>query len=121
MLEKDDEEHAIPVEWHTTFAQIVDAFLDGDFQLRHHRIAGVDPIDPSTAEWIADCIGAYGDALAPLNPQTWDGSVYRWLDGYWELLVDLTTEGEPVSDLTLHAKLYDEHQPRLEIQWVIVP
>ncbi|WP_425454941.1 DUF7668 domain-containing protein [Hephaestia caeni] len=48
-------------------------------------------------------------------------SVYRWLDGYWLFLVDLTTKDEEVSDLTLHAKLADASDARLEVQSVHVP
>ena len=62
----------------------------------------------------------YGDALAPLDDATWIRSIYQWEQGYWEFLVDLTTENQPVSDLTLHAKLW-EADFRLEIWSVHVP
>ena len=107
MLMKDDAEHPVPEPLRTTFRQIADAFVAGDFQLREHPITGVRPIDPDTAEWIADSVAAYGDTLAPLNEETWKRSIYRWMEGYWEMLVDLTTTSEPVSDLALHAKLYE--------------
>ena len=121
MFEKDDAEHLVPEQWRSTFRQIVHAFVAGDFQLREHAIDGVAPIDPATAESIAENLSAYGDALALLNDETWDRSVYRWMDGYWLVLVDLTTAGESVSDLTLHAKILDQPSPRLEIQSVHVP
>jgi len=63
---------------------------------------------------------AYGEPLAPLNDATWERSVYRWMDGYWQVLVDITTEGEPVSDFTLHAKLFEAGGPRAEIASVHV-
>ena len=107
MLPKDDAEHPVPEPLRSTFRQIADAFVAGDFQLRDHPIAGVRPIDPATAKWIADNISAYGEMLAPLNEETWDRSIYRWMEGYWQMLVELTTRSEPVSDLTLHAKLYE--------------
>ena len=120
MLKKDDAEHPVPEPWRSTFRQIASAFAAGDFHLRDRVIDGVAPIDEATAEYIADNVAAYGDALAPLNDATWDHSVYRWMEGYWQMLVDLTTEGEPVSDLTLHAKLY-EASGRLEVDSVHVP
>jgi len=43
------------------------------------------------------------------------------MNGYWQLLVDLTTQREQVSDLTLHAKLHDTEPPTLEIESVHVP
>jgi hypothetical protein len=121
MLMKDDGEHPVPEQWRSTFGQVVDAFVAGDFQLSGHPIAGVVPIDPDKAQSIADNILAYGDPLAPLNEETWDRSAYRWMDGYWQVLVDLTTAGEPVSDLALHAKIYEAGESRFEITSVHVP
>ncbi|WP_156457689.1 hypothetical protein [Altererythrobacter sp. Root672] len=122
MLHKDDAEHPVPEPLRSTFRQIADAFVAGDFQLRDHSISGVRPLDPDTAEWIADSISTYGDAIAPLNEETWNRSVYRWMDGYWQALVDLTTISEPVSDLTLHAKLYEiDHDLVVTVDAVYVP
>jgi len=122
MLQKDDAEHPVPEPFRSTFRQIADAFVVGDFQLRDHPIEGVRPIDPATAKWIADNIAAYGDALAPLNEETWDQSIYLWMEGYWQMLVDLTTRSEPVSDLTLHAKLYETGDYfALDVEAVYVP
>jgi hypothetical protein len=121
MLMKDDSEHPVPEPLRTTIRQIANAFVAGDFQLREHPIAGVRPVDPDTAEWMADNIAAYGDTLATLNEETWTRSVYRWMEGYWDMLVDLTTSSEPVSDLTLHAKLFEAGKDfELEIYGVYV-
>jgi len=59
------------------------------------------------------------DSLAPLSEQTWERSVYRWMDRYWQVAVDLTTTVEPVSDLTLHAKLHEGGE--VEVYGVYVP
>lgn len=100
MLLRDDAEHSLPEALRSTFRLIADAFVVGDFQLRDHRIDGVKRIDPETAIRIAGNIKAYGDTLAPLNEQTWSQSRCRGMEGYWQ-----TTHSEPVSDLTLHAKV----------------
>ena len=121
MLEKDEAEHAIPEQWRPTFRRIVDAFAAGDFQLREHRLADVAPVDAATAEHIAGNVAAYGEALAPLDDATWESSVYCWQDGYWEMLVDLTTVSSRVSDLTLHARIRAGDGARLEIGSVHVP
>lgn len=120
-MRKDDAEHYIPEAWRTTLREIADALVDGDYELRHHPVEGVAPVSSATAELIAANVSAYGDALAPLNDATWERSVYRWMDGYWQLLVDLTTVTEPVSDLTLHMRLRDGDGYRLEIDSVHVP
>jgi len=122
MLHKDNAEHSIPEPLRSTFRQIADAFVAGDFQLRNQPISGVRPVETDTAEWIAGNILAYGETLAPLNDETWDRSIYRWMDGYWEMLVDLTTTSEPVSDLTIHAKLYETgDDAALVVEGVYVP
>jgi len=121
MLARDDDEHPVPPELHDTFHKIADAFAAGDYLLRNHSVGGVRRIDPSIAEWIATSVSTYGDSLAPLHSSTWDHAVYRWMNGYWQLLVDLTTQREQVSDLTLHAKLHDTEPPTLEIESVHVP
>lgn len=82
---------------------------------------GVQPVDQETADLIAANVIAYGDRLAPLDEATWDHSIYRWMGGYWQALVDLSTVSEPVSDLTLHAKVYDADCSRLKIDSVHVP
>ena len=122
MLQKDDAEYPVPASLRSTFLQIVDAFAAGDFQLRDHPVAGVRSVDADTAKWISDNVSAYGETLTPLDEQVWERSVYRWMDGYWDLVVDLTTTSEPVSDLALFAKLYEggDDAP-LEIYGVYVP
>jgi hypothetical protein len=121
MLVKDDAEHQIPEPWRAMFRQIVNAFVAGDFQLREHEIDGILAVDAETAKLISDNIAAYGEALAPLDEAVWDWSAYRWMGGYWQMLVDLTTIEEPVSDLALHAKAHVADGPRLEISSVHVP
>lgn len=118
---KDDGEHPIPEAWRASLRQIAGAFVVGDFELRKHPVEGVAPIDPATAKHIAENVSAYGERLAPLDDTTWDRSVYRWMDGYWDMLVDLTTDVELVSDLTLHAKLHEADGGLLEITSVHVP
>ena len=121
MLQKDDLEHPVPEQWRATFTQNADAFAAGDFQLGQCPIKGVQRVDQATAELIAENVAAYGERLAPLDDATWQRSVYRWMDGYWQVLVDLSTHGEPVSDLTLHAKIFEGNDPRLEVYSAHVP
>ena len=51
----------------------------------------------------------------------WAQRVAVDLNGDWQVLVDLSTHGEPVSDLTLHAKIFEGNDPRLEVYSVHVP
>ena len=103
------------------FRTIADAFAAGDFQLRSACVDEVEPVDRPTAEGIAANVAAYGEPLANLNDATWEHSVCRWMGDYWQVLVDLTTEAEPVSDLTLHAKVYEADGHRVRIDSDHVP
>ena len=121
VLKKDDEEHPVPEFWRAKFRQIAAAFAAGDFRLLDHSVEGVAPVEPEIAEDISANVLAYGETLASLDDATWDRSIYRWMDGHWLMLVDLTTESEAVSDLALHATLSDSDASLLEIQSVHVP
>jgi hypothetical protein len=122
MLQKDDAEHLVPQHLRPTFRQIADALVAGDFQLRRHPVARVRPVSEQTANWVADNISAYPEPLAPLNDKTWDRSVYVWMDGHWQVVVDLTTKSEPVSDLALHANIYQAGDDfEVELYGVYVP
>ncbi|WP_298395531.1 hypothetical protein [Sphingobium sp.] len=114
-------EHAIPLEWRTAVQNMVTSFISGDFTLSHSSFDRIAPVDPIIAQSIAANISAYGCTLAPLNPAVWGRAVYRWMDGYWQFLIDLTTTAEPVSDLVIHARLRDDGLARLEVQSVHVP
>lgn len=120
MAEKDDAEHPIPPEWRATLGQVIAALVEGDFGLQR-GIEGVSPVDGDTAAWIAESIAAYGTPLAPPDPAVWETSRCRWMDGHWELLVDLTTATEPVSDLVLHAWRSDSAPPLFTIRSAHVP
>ena len=120
-LKQDDQEHPVPEPWRDVFRRIACAFAEGDYQLSRHRIEHVAPIDAATALWIADCVAAYGAALAPLDESTWERSCYRWMEDHWLVLVDLTTDQEMVSDLTLHAAVRTAPVPLIEVRSVHVP
>jgi hypothetical protein len=121
MLARDDDEHPVSPELHATFCKIAAAFAAGDYLLANQAIEGVKAVDASTAERIANSVSAYGDDLAPLHPSIWEHAVYRWMDGYWQILVDLTTKSADASDLTLHARIRDSEPLIVEIASVHVP
>ena len=121
MLAQDDEEHPVPEALRPRFRTLVLALVAGDFELSRHELAGISPVDPNTARFIAGQVAAYGDDLAPLRDEVWKRSAYRWIDGHWEFLIDLSTTQEAVSDLALHAKLFDDQDGRIEVWSVHVP
>lgn len=118
-LLKDEMEHPIPDGLRPLLKKIAEAFAAGDFQLA--SVGGVEPVDPASARLFEVNVHAYGEPLARLDDATWEWSVYRWMDGYWQVLVDLSTSSEPVSDLAVHARIYEADYPRLKIESVHVP
>jgi hypothetical protein len=101
LIEKnEDHEEPVPSAWRQTFAEMVDALREGNTQLR--GIAHVEPVDKATADIIARQIEDYGGTIAPLPEQTWNTSVCQWQLTYWEVLVDLFTVEDGLSDLVLH-------------------
>lgn len=121
MLAQDDEEHPVPEQLRPRFQGLVAAFVAGDYRLSKHALDGIAPIDEDTARFIAGQIAAYGAPLTPLDDAVWRRSIYLWMDGYWEFLIDLSTTQEPVSDLALHAKLFGDPNGRIEVTSVHVP
>ncbi|WP_339933673.1 hypothetical protein [uncultured Brevundimonas sp.] len=121
MLAQDDEEHPVPEELRPRFQALVAALVDGDFQLSNPVLEGITPIDKTAAQFVAGQVAAYGDTLIPLSDQVWQRSIYRWMDGYWEFLIDLSTTREPVSDLALHANLIGDESGRIDVWSVHVP
>ncbi|WP_298160692.1 hypothetical protein [Brevundimonas sp.] len=106
-LARNDEEHPIPPALRDTFRLVVEAFAAGDFTLRERPVKGVANVDPGTAKFIEQTLATCGDALMPLNEAVWERSCYRWMDGYWSMLVDLSTRRQIVSDMTLHADMQE--------------
>jgi len=64
----------------------------------------------------------YGCSLAPLSEEVWERSRYQWMDEYWEVVVDLCTKEEGVSDLALSCRVFPlENSFKYELGLVYVP
>lgn len=119
--EDDMNEHPVPVEWRATFCEIVMRFVNGDYRLAA-GITSVLPVTEATATQIADYIDEYGETLVPLSEATWNSSVAQWMGDRWDVLVDLCTESEGLSDLVLHAVVREvETGYSYEVHLVYVP
>lgn len=64
-------------------------------------------MDKKTHEFIQKSISSYGNELAPLDPQVWNYAICRWTGGHWDVLLDLSTASEPVSDLVLFLRVIE--------------
>jgi len=114
-------QHPVPEEWRDTFREITNRFVNQDYQLRN-GVRGVLPLTQETSSQIAEYIEDYGEILIPLLELTWKTSVVQWLGDRWEVLVDLCTEAEGISDLVLHSFVNEENgEYIIDIHMVYVP
>ncbi|MEM8763732.1 MAG: DUF2199 domain-containing protein, partial [Bacteroidota bacterium] len=121
-VEKNEEEELpIPHIWRPTFKAIVSAFVKKDYGLGS-GVKNVSPVSERTAKQIKEYVEDYGELLIELPEETWDTSVYICYGNFWNVLVDLYTEGEGLSDLVLNAEVRENNNEYLfEIKLVYVP
>ncbi|WP_431125476.1 DUF7668 domain-containing protein [Flagellimonas flava] len=121
-VEKNEEEELpIPHLWRPTFKEIVNAFVQKDYGLSA-GINNVKPVSENTAEQIKEYIEDYGEVLVELPDETWNTSVYICYGSYWNVLIDLYTEEEGLSDLVLNAEVREiNNDYQFEIRLVYVP
>lgn len=114
-------EHPIGDAWKSTFQAVVEAFRAGDYGLSC-GVPMVKPVSSGTARQIEAYIDVYGETLDALPAATWTTSVARWMEGYWDVLVDLWTVESGQSDLVLSVVVYEEGDAYLiEVAGVFVP
>lgn len=121
-VEKNEEEELpIPHVWRPTFKAIVSAFVRKDYRLGS-SVKNVSPVSENRAEQIKEYVEDYGELLIELPEETWDTSVYICYGNYWNVLIDLYTKGEGLSDLVLNAEVGESNNEYLfEIKLVYVP
>jgi hypothetical protein len=112
--------HPIASAWRPTLREVVNAFVQGDYTLAH-KIAFVAPVSRSSASQMRAYVAQYGESLVALPDKTWTTSVSQWMDGFWEILVDLwTAKGR--SDMVLHAQVFEaKGRFRIKLHAVYVP
>lgn len=117
----EDEELPIPHIWRPTFKAIVNAFVEKDYSLSS-EIKNVKPISEETAQQIKEYIEDYGEELIELPNDTWNSSVYISYGNYWNILIDLYTKDEGLSDLVLNTEIREDNNEYIfDIKLVYVP
>lgn len=121
-VEKNEEEELpIPHVWRPAFKAIVSAFVKQDYSLTS-EIENVNTVSKETAEQIKEYIEDYGEELIELPNETWDSSVYIYYESYWNVLIDLFTKEEGLSDLVLNAEVREHNNEYvIDIKLVYVP
>lgn len=66
-------------------------------------------------------IDSYNEVIVGVTEWSWSRSVYMWMDGYWEIIVDIAGESGP-SDLSIFLRAYENRgQYLFRIESVHVP
>jgi hypothetical protein len=114
-------QHPVASAWRETFQDIVRRFAAGDFELKR-RISQVEPVSAEVADQMRSYLQSYGETLAELPEDTWRSSGSQWMDGYWDVLIDLWTLESGESDFALSARVRENGDGILvEIRGLHVP
>jgi len=121
-VEKNEEEELpIPHIWRPIFTEIVNSFVENDYKITR-VIKNVNSVSDKTAEQIREYIEDYGEKLIELPEETWNTSVYIFYGNYWNVLIDLYTKEEGLSDLVLNTEVRENNNEyQFDIRLVYVP
>lgn len=106
MEENPDVEQAVPTEWRATLKTIADAFIE----CRKPAGPRIGDVDTQTLEICQKSFTDYPDSCGELSAESWKTSVYLWMDGYWQVLVDLSNSEGETSDLVLHVQVFPDDE-----------
>lgn len=108
----EDQELPVPSAWRTALKALVDAVV---LQTKLREIEGfvIMSIEDDLLQICRSNIEDYPDTLGPLSEETWKSSICVWNEGFWAVLVDLTTNDGEVSDLVFHAKVTERGEEYL--------
>lgn len=119
-----DEDHELPVPhaWRGPLREIVELIRDRKADAAITP-SGIEPITEEDMASFSTYIGRYGEGdLISLPQKTWETSVYRWMKGYWIVLVDLFLEGDIRSDMVLFVTILEHGQSyRFRVDSLHVP
>ena len=117
----EDEELPVPTEWRKPLAEMVECLASGKLS-KLPSLPAVTLRTEDVCRDIENYIRAYGRKLTNLPKESWRTSIYLWMNGYWEILVDLFTVEEGCSDLVLFVRVHPKEGSYIfQIESVHVP
>lgn len=127
-LQDEHAAHAIASSWRILLSTVVERLVAGDFQLST-PVPGVLAVAPDVAAHNQRYVTRYlqqldtPDArLVPLSDPVWQCSCAQWMGTHWDILLDLCTSHEGVSDLVLSGKMTMQHDiPEFQVGLIYVP
>lgn len=98
-------EYPIPDLWKDSIKRVVKEISNGNFELAKSG-KNVTMLSKDLASINSNNVRDYGCTLIPLLDQTWGSSRAQWMGAYWEIIIDLCTAEERISDLILSGRVY---------------
>jgi hypothetical protein len=116
-----DREHPVPESWRPTLRAIVDALVEGDYELSR-GVPNVAPVRTDTAKHMRDYVADYGESLIALPAEAWTTSVSSRTRTGWNVLVDLWTQESGRSDMVLDLRAFEvDDVVQFEVYIIYVP
>jgi hypothetical protein len=97
----------VPNDWRPVIVQVVDWIACGMVRCMDETVP-VEPVGELLRDSIRKNIDAYGESLSTLPLEAWRTSVAQWMDGYWDVVVDLWTVESGRSDLVLDLSVFEQ-------------
>ena len=120
--------HAIATSWRGLLMTVVERFVAGDFQLST-PVPGALPVAAEVAAHNQRYVASYlqqldtPDArLVPLSEQVWQRSCAQWMGTHWQVLLDLCTSSEGISDQVFSGNMTVQNDtPEFQVGLIYVP
>ena len=120
-LKDENTAHPIADSWRPMLKEVVRAFTKDDYEL-NCKIDGVGPVQSDIAELNRNYVKEYGEILIELPNSSWDSSCAQWMENHWDVLIDLYTKSEGLSDLVLTGKMAEINgKPKFTVGLIYVP
>jgi len=113
-----ERELPVPTAWREPLMRIADQIVLGNAP----KGLDIRPIESNVLEINLANVRDYPEKIGPIAGNTWNSSIYVWMDDYWQVLLDLTEEDGKTSDLVLHVQVYElSDNYEFEIGLIYVP
>lgn len=97
-----DASQPVPNVWRPSLAHLVEVILG-----KHPAEAQSSFADADLTRW-RRTIADYGVMIGGVSDESWETSVAQWMDGYWEVLIDLCTPNGARTDLVVFVRVVED-------------
>ena len=99
VIKDENLELPVPLMWRESLESLANSFVLNKFPLVDAQFK-LAKYDTEIITLNFDNISDYPEKLGLLSERSWDTSIFQWVDGYWEVLIDLSNEKGEIDDST---------------------